>query len=113
MEAHPFNQSIKGDFTMTAREDYLNNNITFEEYYAPMVTEDLIGSVVHFFGIERLNIAYSKDIHFNTIPLQEWDNIAGIVNRQAFKNAGDSWSIAGAVCALKLAAKIAVTREVK
>jgi hypothetical protein len=98
---------------MTAREDYLNKKITFEEYYAPMVTESLIGSVVHVFGIERLKIAYSENIHFNTIPLQEWDNIAGIVSRQAFKNAGDFWSIAGGVCALKLAAKIAVTREVK
>jgi hypothetical protein len=99
------------------RQDYLDGKVTHEEFY---------GSVAKLAGIDlstaapnlmsRVKDALADgDEALNTIPLALWDSMARasrVAIEPALKAHGDFWSLAGGVCTLKTAAKLAVRGEV-
>lgn len=83
------------------RGHYLHN-----EYYDQFVTAGILDHVLTHIGAER--IKQSKDIHFNDIPLSNWDGMAMSINRMCRDlrikcGEGDSLSIG--VCIGKAAAR--------
>ena len=102
------------------RKEYMDGKATFREYNAQFVTEALKARVLSTITKDRL--LRSKDEHLNDIPMKLWDNMAGASCRGSeviwfnphaitplmafpFKEAGDGYSLAGAVCVLKEAGK--------
>jgi len=84
------------------RTDYINGTVTHSEYY---------GAIAHDAGIDysdnfiKVCLA-STDEHMNDIDLSTWDGIAmGQRNsvKKALEERGDTWSLAGGVCAAKQA----------
>lgn len=88
------------------------------EYYAQLVDEETIDSVVRFIG-ERELLA-STDFYLNDIPLDRWDALAGATARGMnitwhghrplrtaikFEELGDYATLAGLVCVAKEAAR--------
>jgi hypothetical protein len=97
------------------RQDYMERRVTHREYYASVAKD---AGVAFHDGpfIERVRKALAAgDEHLNTIPLDEWDRRASGPTphlSSAFKRHGDFWSLAGAVCVLKEAAKQAAEATV-
>lgn len=89
------------------RQEYLNSESPnrHREYYSQFVTEHTKNLVLRTFT--RTTILDSKDPHFNDLPLQMWDRIAGISRDTASKlrELGDSPTLGGGVCILKEAAQ--------
>ena len=92
---------------MLTRKEYLDGKCTLEEYYGEIGEESGI-SYANASDLERYKKAYKEDVHFNNIPLSEWDMRASNVSREAFEKRGDFWSIAGGVCVHKTMARKAV-----
>lgn len=113
---------------MISRQEYMNNlppyvpgevSDEFRAYYGQFISDSLKQRVIARFTIERL--LASADIHFNDIPLAEWDRMAGgsgspsgglVYNPDwaplaRMKEAGDYYTLAGGVCILKEAARTA------
>jgi len=89
---------------MKTRLQYLAGECTHREYYAQFVTDKVKSNVIRYIG--RINIETSNDKSFNDIPLRKWANIGIPVDIvDALKEAGDGYSLAGAVCINKEAAK--------
>jgi hypothetical protein len=97
------------------RSDYLNGRCTHREYYAAICKD---GGVSFFPGEpfikNRVRPALEAgDEHLNTIPLHEWDRMAGGTKErpipftlaQAFRDRGDYATPAGLVCVYKEAAR--------
>lgn len=91
---------------MITRADYMENRATYEEYYRDVnsaadlrVTDEIL---------DKTESALIRgDEHLNSISLGLWDIWAAPARdalQKAFKERGDFWSMAGAVCALKVAA---------
>ena len=99
---------------MITRTQYMNKEVTFEEYYREIYKEADI-SFKHSIWLPRIKKALAAgDEHLNTIPLLEWDALGSAFFprlRTVFKNHGDFWSLAGQVCALKQAARDAVKED--
>ena len=91
---------------MKTRSEYMNGNITHEEYYSQFVTQHMVKLVAYEIGVK--NIINSKDEHLNDIPLKRWDQMVyGISThelKEKLKDAGDFLTLAGGVCILKQAA---------
>lgn len=93
---------------MITRQDYLNNRCSFEDYYGDVIA----GLRIHFSEnfLAKVREALKTDKNLNNIPLEQWDAMGfpyeGALARR-FKERGDSYSLAGGVCALKTAARIA------
>jgi len=98
----------------TLREQYLAGELTFTEYYRH-VNERAGIKITDKDTIVRIHEALAKgDEHLNSIPHTSWDGLAAPYKQRlsaAFKEAGDFWSLAGGVCALKQAARDAVSKE--
>ncbi len=97
---------------MITRQDYINSTGDQSEvhraYYAQFVTEGIKTHIKRVFGPLALVEAYEKDVHFNTIPLNTWDNMAEAakaVLHSRLKEAGDYFTLAGGVCVVKEAAR--------
>src|SRR2546423_64659 len=94
------------------RGDYLNNKVTHQEYYRQFVDQGIIDLVVRQFKLDKLVKAYEQDVHLNNIPLQRWDALVYVIDSSLVRNklaaAGDFFSLAGGVCILKEAAKMAI-----
>lgn len=100
------------------RTEYPDRNNTTDDtfglhrsYYAQFVTPALQQAVVSRFGLAELDAALTADKHMNSIPLAQWDRMEPIVRShcdRAMRAAGDSASLANAVCVLKEAARQAV-----
>jgi len=86
------------------RNDYLDKKCTHREYYAQFVTQWQRNQVSRYIGLDRL--ASSDDEYFNDIPLDDWDRI-GVAGESVkkMKSLGDGYSLAGAVCINKEAAR--------
>ena len=58
---------------MFTREQYMNKEVSHQEYYAQFVTPN----VMHFVrnAIGEGPIRDSQDPHFNDIPLERWDKL--------------------------------------
>lgn len=81
-------------------------------YFGQFVTEDVKDIVGRRIG-ERLLLA-STDPHFNDIPLAAWDEATMFLTREtrdAFRRAGDVYSLGGGVCLLKEAARQIVAQH--
>lgn len=87
---------------MFTRQDYLSGKCSHSDYYGQFITPQIIANIKTRFGVSSLLSAFKEDQHFNNIPLYKW----GYYNNGAkFKELGDFWSIAGAVCVEKEAAR--------
>lgn len=104
--------------TKTARARYLDGEITFREFYAPIakaigvrIPENIMARVRTC--KERSAFDGGLSLTLNEIPLCEWDALGRHVPnaRYAFKAQGDFWSLAGMVCALKTQALIQLETE--
>lgn len=98
---------------MTTRKDYLDRKVTFEQYYRSVNKAAGLSFVGHSI-LPRIEKALEAgDVHLNTIPLKEWDNMgANPILRQnlsrALKQHEDFLTQANIVCCLKQAARDAV-----
>src|SRR4051794_29256750 len=94
------------------RGDYLNNKASHSEYYRQFVDQGIIDLVVRQFGLDALKRAYDKDVHLNSIPLEDWDRLVYVIDGALVRNklaaSGDIFSLAGGVCILKQAAIMAI-----
>ena len=90
------------------RKQYLDRECTHREYYGQFVTKGVSDA------LGGLDILKSNDVHFNDIPLKRWDMRAPFiklhVGRQ-LRDAGDYFTLSGAVCILKEAARQIVEDE--
>ena len=85
------------------RKDYMSNKCSHREYYSQLVTPEIRAGV---WGALYGRIVASKDPSFNDIALSQWDHLGMfLVPREPFKNFGDFYTKAGAVCVLKEAAQ--------
>jgi hypothetical protein len=104
--------------TIKTRKQYMNKEISFDDYYGQFVNPATMKTLETFIGKEK--IIKSKDEHFNNIDLQIWDNLP--LNGESsclltFANTGQEasqenhkvtyiYSISDKVCIYKTAAKI-------
>ncbi len=93
------------------RRQRLDGKVSHEEYYRSVYK----AAGVSYLGdplIERRVKACLEDgdEHLNSIPLRYWDGLASAVPAlpKAFRDHGDYFTMAGAVCAVKQAALDAV-----
>lgn len=100
-----------------SRADYLAGRCSHQDYYGQFVDDPLRALVSRRFGVEALRAALVRgDTSFNrSIPLREWDGLSLALDNRVFrerlKAAGDFYSTAGAVCALKEAARQVASSE--
>lgn len=91
------------------RSDYMSGPSDFathRAYYAQMVTEEVKLCVLATLGKER--ILHTRTDHMNEIPLREWDRAAAMCRATVLESMhqfGDRYSMAGAVCVVKEAAR--------
>ena len=78
--------------------------IAHRKYFGQFVTPGTIARVVSSIGADRIKA--SKCIHFNDIPLAEWDRLAPhLPGSGGFSKAGDYYTLANGVCLAKEAAR--------
>ena len=96
---------VVGD--LVTREQYMDGQIDHDTYYSQFVTYGVL-QLVRSGSIKRV-ILSSKDPHFNDIPLNRWDLMAGALPSDAIllHKLADRGGISRAnrVCILKAAAK--------
>lgn len=102
-----------GAFESPTRAQYLNKEVSFEDYYRA-IAKDAGISFDNCSDLPKFKAAIDRgDEHLNSIRLPYWDSWAifsGDRLRAAFKKHGDFFSIAGGVCVAKQAARDAVDR---
>lgn len=88
------------------RKMYIDNQVSHHQYYSQFVNDGIIADLVNTIGIEKLKDAYSKDKHFNSIPLGKWDAIAKRVPRSTvlLKKSGEAITLSTLICIAKAAA---------
>lgn len=93
---------------MYTRKDFLFGNVTFEQYYGQFITSATKLLVIHYIGLDRITQALEiGDIHLNTIPLIEWDNLTHKFScKSLMEHVGDYPTLMGKVCILKETARI-------
>lgn len=92
---------------MKTRQQYLNKEITHQEYYSQYVNAGITSRVKSSIGEKR--IKESTDPHFNDIPLFEWDRLGlpvGYRIIEMVKENGDFNSLSFQVCVNKAAARM-------
>jgi hypothetical protein len=91
------------------RQNYINGSVTFQQYYGKVIELMQIKfDKSHPLVQKCLN---STDPHYNDTGLQIWDSYAPIYERnlrRVLKSLGDQWSLAGNVCMLKEAVRLAI-----
>jgi len=95
------------------RKDYMNNTIDHKTYYSQLVRPSLVQFIKDTFGMKLL-MSKKNDGHFNHIPLKKWDMINGNIHmpkKSDWDMVEDSPTMAGLVCVLKTAARMAVEQE--
>ena len=86
---------------MISRADFMDEKVSFDEYYNQFVDQKVITLVVDMIGADT--ILESKDEHFNDIPLADWDAVGACLPN--IKWPKDDWSSrSGLVCIGKQAA---------
>lgn len=93
---------------MFTRSQYLNKEVTHNEYYAQFVTEGVINIVTRCIGKEA--IINSTDEYYNDIPLKRWNALHSIilhtVGSAIAKASGTGGvSLSDTVCVAKAAAQ--------
>jgi len=95
------------------RKDYLNGACTHKQYYAQLVRPALVEQIILTFGMEKLT-SPKNDGHFNHIDLKYWDTLTHNIEmpkQSDWKMVEDYPTMAGMVCVLKAAARMAVEQE--
>ena len=96
---------------MYSRQDYLNHQVSLEEYYGQFVTDYIKRCVQAHFGIEMIACAYQGNRYFDNIPLNQWDAITLIPDtwnkdfQEKMLATGDFISLGTRVWVLKEAAR--------
>ena len=97
------------------RDDYMQGRCDYDEYYVALAKTAGIKFTTG--AGEHSLVTLSRDSHdpyYNDVPLSRWDvHATGLLPsvRQAFRDHGDFYSAAGAVCLLKRAVKTALSGE--
>lgn len=96
-----------GEYTMKTRQDYLNGDISFQDYYRQFATASVKAMVKSFMADRNVDIA--ADPHLNTIPLHLWDRLADRMPQDSLRliqaaNGTGGISLSDKVCTLKQAA---------
>lgn len=90
----------------------MDGTVTHQEYYSSVALAARI--MINRELAERTQKALAAgDEHLNTIPLAMWDHMARALQsilHKALQEHGDSYSLAGGVCTLKIAAKVAANK---
>jgi hypothetical protein len=95
--------------TVYTRAQYLHDSQTdgpaaHRRYYGQFVTNGTKHRVVSSIGLARL--LASSNLHFNDIPLHEWDRLVPALPGSAgFNKAGDYYTLSNGVCLAKEAAR--------
>lgn len=95
---------------MKTRKDYMANVISFNDYYAQFVTDNVKQIVSNHIGIEK--IKNSNDPHFNDIPLKKWDMLEYHIRNMVggtLREANGKVSLSDCICVAKQAARIIKT----
>lgn len=104
------------EYTEPTRKDYLDGKCSHQEYYRSIVAECGISLENDPIMSKVIASLKSGDQHLNNIPLRTWDVIAlGQRARMAtvLKSRGDWLTLAGGVCIMKEAARIATIAKVE
>jgi len=89
---------------MKTRKQYLNKECSHREYYAQFVDDGQKRMVVQV--ISKKKLLTLTDEHLNDIGLDTWDRIGLSYSSSCkLKEAGDGFTLAGAVCINKEAAR--------
>lgn len=94
---------------MKTRKQYINGEISHDEYYSQFIDENVIKAVIAFIGKEAIKNSTCE--HFNDIPLKHWNSLHGTLGSYCYsmlKEAGDvnATTLGNTVCIAKAAAKI-------
>ena len=101
---------------MYTRKQYLNKEVSHEDYYSQFVTDHIKHLVETFIGQDA--IIKSSDPYLNDIPLKKWDslylvstnppkiNALGIGKILGESNGSGGVSMSDMVCVLKAAARM-------
>ena len=92
---------------MLTRKQYLDGEVSHEDYYGQFSNEVIEAQVVWCLGKDEVRA--STDKHMNDIPLARWDGLArldafGMGRALAAANGTGGYSLSDQVCALKAAA---------
>ena|SRR5215813_11080401 len=95
------------------RQDYMRDG-DHRGYYGQFVTPAFKTLILSRIGLDKL--LASKDPHFSDIPLGLWDSLSNGLGTRGdmsamLKAQGDRWSMAGAVCIFKEAARQLVEQQ--
>lgn len=96
---------------MLTRKQYMDGDCSYYDYYGDIIRAAGVRVSEDIRNQAETALAHG-DTPMNTIPLARWDVWAEPWRPQlqhAFKERGDFWSQAGAVCAMKEAARQAVS----
>lgn len=90
------------DIRNAKRQDYLDNNLTHEEYYTWLA--EFIGATDRMVPFTAEQVANSKDPHLNDLRLDIWDAQDWLVRKLAYAKQLP-WSLSDTVCVLKQLAR--------
>lgn len=100
---------------MKTKEQYLNHEISHEEYYSQFVDQNVKQLVLRAFTKKQLCDSIRQDPYFNNlnaswvtswVALSRWDSLAGKLSvSEKLKEANDFLTLAVGVCILKQAAR--------
>lgn len=101
---------------MYTRKQYLNHEVTHQEYYAQFATPATRRLVANFLPTNAAELL-AQDEHLNNIPLYKWDQLAKRVNlrhvQNCYKETGYTGgvSLSDLVCILKATARMIINPE--
>lgn len=101
-------QTYKHAQNMKTRQQYLDKEITHENYYSQFVDYNVKKIVLRNFTKEQLYFAFREDKNFNYFDLKLWDSMVAKLSPAVSKKlneANDFLSLATGVCILKQAAR--------
>jgi len=90
------------------RKQYLDNEVSHDQYYGQFVTDATINTVLRYFSKEQLTEVYKEGPNLNSIKLSIWDNMPLNAATYKMKEAGDWLTQAGKVCILKCVSRIII-----
>lgn len=96
------------------RAQYMNKEVSHQDYYASFCTESYIQYVIRTIGGDRIKA--STNINLNDIPLKEWDSLETMtvcMIGTSIRQAEGQVSLSSCVCAAKAAALIWLNQELQ
>lgn len=94
---------IENEIFVEKRKNYLNNEISYEDFYCWL--GEFIGVTFSDIPFTIENLQKSKDSRFNDLPLNVWDAKHPYLLKLAKAKNINSWSYSQTVCVLKCLAR--------